>query len=104
VGLALDTVYSWKTGRLPESDAMRVLSLLKKLDMPLYDESYDMRDAVGRRKVFAGLEEFREHLGGKLTILLLKGLGEGEDVHSMDEDVLESCIQFVKGFSESSES
>jgi 3-dehydroquinate synthase len=31
-----------------------------------------------------GLEEFREHLGGKLTITLIQALGQGVEVHQMD--------------------
>ncbi len=38
--------------------------------------------------VLAGLEEFREHLGGRLTIMLLERIGSGFEVHDMDEAVL----------------
>ena len=31
-----------------------------------------------------GLEEFREHLGGRFTITLLDGIGRGVDVHEVD--------------------
>jgi 3-dehydroquinate synthase len=31
-----------------------------------------------------GLQEFREHLGGDLTITLLQSLGVGVEVHQMD--------------------
>jgi 3-dehydroquinate synthase len=30
------------------------------------------------------LEEFREHLGGELTITLLKAIGRGFEVHEMN--------------------
>ena len=33
----------------------------------------------------AGIEEFREHLGGELTITLLREIGGGEEVHAMDD-------------------
>jgi 3-dehydroquinate synthase len=38
--------------------------------------------------VLAGLEEFREHLGGRLTIMLLERIGSGFEVHELDETVL----------------
>ncbi len=98
IGVALDTVYSWKSGRLSKEDAHRVLSLLVELKLPLYDEAYDLRDEDGRRRVFNGLEEFREHLGGELTIMLLKGVGIGENVHSMDESLLEYCIKYLHDY------
>ncbi len=34
--------------------------------------------------LIAGMNEFREHLGGKLTIMLLKEIGKGEEVHELD--------------------
>ena len=34
--------------------------------------------------MLAGLEEFREHLGGELTITLLKEIGQGVEVHEMN--------------------
>jgi 3-dehydroquinate synthase len=33
--------------------------------------------------VFQGLEEFREHLGGMLTLTLLKGIGQSVEVHEI---------------------
>ncbi len=100
VGIALDTVYSWKTNRISEKDAHRVLDILDNLGLPLYHAAYELRGEDGRRKVIAGLEEFREHLGGQLTVLLLKGLGEGEDVHELDEALLDECILYNKAYEE----
>jgi 3-dehydroquinate synthase len=40
-----------------------------------------------------GLEEFREHLGGELTITLLKDIGEGIEVHEMDSAKIVESIQ-----------
>ena len=37
---------------------------------------------------FKGLDEFREHLGGELTITLIQGIGEGIEVHAMDKFIL----------------
>jgi 3-dehydroquinate synthase len=70
-----------------------VLDILLKLGLPLYDEAFEQRAADGKRKVIAGLEEFREHLGGELTVLLLRDIGKGEDVHQLDESLLDLCIE-----------
>ena len=55
-----------------------------------------MRDSKRRRRVFNGLEEFREHLGGELTVLLLEKTGVGVDVHEIDEAIWESCAEELK--------
>ena len=41
-------------------------------------------DEMGKLVVLEGLEEFREHLGGELTITLLRRIGEGFEVHEMN--------------------
>jgi 3-dehydroquinate synthase len=38
--------------------------------------------------VLRGLEEFREHLGGRLTIMLLRGIGDAFDVHEIRPEVM----------------
>lgn len=95
-GLALDTLYAAKAGYLSDSDAARVLAVLETLKLPLYHEAFDLRGPDGRRLVFDGLEEFREHLGGRLTVLLLAAPGKGVDVHQMNESVLETCIEELR--------
>ncbi len=96
VGVALDTVYSWKTGRLDEASAMRILKVLKILKLEIWHPALEHKTAHGKRAVFLGLEEFREHLGGELTVLLLKEIGKGEDVHTMDTNLLEECINWLE--------
>jgi 3-dehydroquinate synthase len=48
--------------------------------------------------LFYGLEEFREHLGGKLTIMLLEGIGQGVEVHEVDYDLYRKAIEMLKEF------
>jgi 3-dehydroquinate synthase len=42
--------------------------------------------------VEAGLEEFREHLGGRLTITLLRAIGEVTEVHAIDPSLLRRAL------------
>ena len=57
---------------------------------PLMVESVEFRPGVmglavdGRPAVIDGLREFREHLGGELTITLIEAIGRGLEVHSID--------------------
>jgi 3-dehydroquinate synthase len=92
VGLALDTVYSRKKGLLPPEDAARVISALAVLGLKTYHPALDWTDKKGVRRVLAGLDEFREHLGGDLTVLLLSALGNGIDVHEFDIALLNESI------------
>ena len=62
------------------------------MGLPVWSEHLDERLDNGQRAVFQGLEEFREHLGGQLTILLLRQPGQGVEVHEMCEETLEACL------------
>jgi 3-dehydroquinate synthase len=92
VGLALDTLYSAHAGFLDHAAAERVLHVLEGLSMMTYHPDLDVKNERGARKVFEGLDEFREHLGGELTVLLLEDLGRGIDVHEFDLKLLDRCI------------
>lgn len=96
VGVALDTLYAAKVGLLEAVDAERVLKLIEGLKLPIWHKALELNDPRGRRRVFNGLEEFREHLGGELTVLLLKATGVGVDVHEIDETIWEECANELK--------
>jgi 3-dehydroquinate synthase len=96
IGLALDTLYSARCGLLRECVAERILEVVAGLRLPLWHPALDLRDAAGRRRVHEGLEEFREHLGGELTVLLLREAGTGQDVHALDEGLVDACLDLLR--------
>lgn len=98
VGVALDTVYSWKMGWLDEAQATRVVDLLIALEMPIWHEGFELRDSQNVRRVFAGLEEFREHLGGELTVMMLQDIGQGKDVHELDLKLLAESMDWLSEY------
>jgi 3-dehydroquinate synthase len=79
VGMALDCTYSHLAGLLDQTAWLRVLTLLQNLGFELYVPELDAGEAL-----LAGLREFREHLGGRLTVMMLRDLGQGVDVHEID--------------------
>ena len=46
--------------------------------------------------LFQGLDSFREHLGGELTIMLLDAIGEGMEVHSVDRERYQEAISILR--------
>lgn len=99
IGVALDARYSVLARLLREGDDARIGRLLRKLGFRLWDETLELRDAGGRRRVLAGLADFQEHLGGELTITLLEEIGRGVEVHDMDEALIEQAIRWLRTFS-----
>lgn len=92
IGLALDILYAERTGLLPPAVAARILAVLTGIGFVLYHPALAERDAAGRRVVLKGLEEFREHLGGRLTIPMIRAVGDKLDVHSMDAVHVDGAI------------
>ncbi|MBI5772120.1 MAG: 3-dehydroquinate synthase [Verrucomicrobia bacterium] len=84
VGIALDVLYAKRLGFLAAASAERILSLLETLGFELFASELLHTDSSGHLLVLSGLTEFREHLGGELTITLLKTIGQGFEVHEMN--------------------
>lgn len=82
IGIALDSTYSHLTGLISEEELNRILTLFQNLGFDIYHEAL-MKDQGA--PLFEGLREFREHLGGQLTITLLEGIGRGVEVHEIDQ-------------------
>jgi 3-dehydroquinate synthase len=97
IGIALDSRYSVLAGLLPEGEDTRIVRLLLALGFALWENALDLRDGSGRRCIIAGIGDFQEHLGGELTVTLLSAIGHGVEVHSMDEDLIERAIGWLKG-------
>jgi 3-dehydroquinate synthase len=92
VGIALDTVYARRMGYIDAQSCERILVLLEKLGFELFAKELLLADEEGNLVVLNGLEEFREHLGGQLTITLLRGIGEGFETHEMDQAKIVASI------------
>ncbi|BAZ49113.1 3-dehydroquinate synthase [Nostoc sp. NIES-4103] len=98
IGIALDSTYSYLTGLLLQSEWQRILGTLKKLGFTLYvsalTKQLDQPDHP--HCLFRGLTEFREHLGGELTITLLQGIGQGIEVHQVDLSLYRKAILMLR--------
>ncbi|PSL49932.1 3-dehydroquinate synthase [Chitinophaga niastensis] len=95
IGIALDSVYSFLLGWIDESAMQRILTVLKNMQLPIWHPLLEMQDGKPS-PVIVGLEEFREHLGGQLTISLLRAIGKGEEVHHIDLDLLYKAVTICK--------
>jgi 3-dehydroquinate synthase len=95
IGMALDTTYSYLSGRLSKAEWEQVVGTISQLGFDLYapELSLHLEDGQQAKSVLNGLVEFREHLGGELTIMLLDRIGHGVEVHEMDRNLV---IQSIK--------
>ena len=96
IGLALDTRYSVQVGMLTQGADERVYRLLKALGFFLWHPALELRTDKGEWSLLRGLKEFREHLGGELTITLLRDIGRGEEVHHMDTQEILLALAWLR--------
>ena len=96
IGMALDTRYSVLAGLLDAAAEQRIGFLLEHLGFRLWHSALENRMANGRHAVLEGLREFREHLGGELTVTLLSDIGVGVEVHEIDEALMRQAIDGLK--------
>ena len=83
IGMALDALYSASVGLCDAALAADVVSVLERLGFRLWD------DELENPELFDGIDEFREHLGGELTVTLLESAGRGLEVHELRRDLVE---------------
>jgi len=96
IGIALDARYSVISGLLSAGEETRICFLLEHLGFKLWHAALEKRNTDGQLELMGGLQEFREHLGGELTITLLSDIGVGVEVHEMDNDMVLESIQWLK--------
>lgn len=91
IGVAIDSVYSSIALGLDPEVADRVVRCLADLGLPLDDPSLDETDHL-----FLGLEEFRQHLGGRLTLTMIPEVGRPIEVHEVDYRAMRRAIDHVR--------
>jgi 3-dehydroquinate synthase len=100
LGMLLDSRYSLETGLLEEAEFGRVHRVLGALGLPSWDARLltpgETRGYRQKLAILGGLEDFREHLGGDLTVTLLRGIGRGVEVHEMDEVAVCKSLEWMR--------
>lgn len=92
IGLAIDVLYSVQKAELPLKDAARVIECIKRLGLPIWHALLETHEA----KILDGLEEFRQHLGGRLTVTMLNGIGKPTNVHEIDHPTIGRIFKMLK--------
>jgi 3-dehydroquinate synthase len=98
IGIALDSTYAYFAGLLPAADWTRILNTLQALGFALYVPELGTfsEEPEHAQSVFRGLTEFREHLGGELTLMLLANIGSGVEVHQVEVLLYQQAITYLK--------
>lgn len=89
LGLAIDITYSKIMGLLSDASWNNILDCIKAVGFPLFHPLLLDTDKKGiNPALLSGLDEFREHMGGELIIILISKPGKSFEVHHMDKETL----------------
>jgi len=96
IGLALDSYYAAKQGLITRADLKRIVYSLLESGLPIWSNLLEEKTSEGELEILDGLDQFREHLGGVLTVTLPDKIGERVEVHHVDVSVLEAGVRYLK--------
>ena len=98
IGMALDCTYSYLIGMLDKAAWKQIITALKQLGFELYapELAINLADNHFKSSIFAGLDEFREHLGGELAIMLLNKIGQGTEVSEVKIPLYRQAILMLQ--------
>ena len=97
IGIAIDSYIAMTLGLLSQTEFNKTIAALKGCRLNIWSDYLGHRDNDGKLCVLKGLDNFKEHLGGELTIPLPKGIGTMIEVNEIDADLVEDAVEYLKG-------
>jgi 3-dehydroquinate synthase len=88
-GIALDLTYSQLAGFISVEILDEILEVMADIG---FDLSIPVSGSREMQELLKGIQEFREHLGGELTITLINGIGQKMDVHEIDTELMKNAV------------
>ncbi len=96
IGIALDSFYAWQCCLISRIELDRIITAMMNCGLPVWSHYLEIKDSGGRLEIENGLEEFRQHLGGRLTFTMPHGIGHTCERHEMDFDIVREGLIFLK--------
>jgi 3-dehydroquinate synthase len=95
-GVLLDSIYARNQGWLTHQELDAIDNGLRQSGFPLWSDAYDLRNASGERRVYDGLREFQEHLGGELCVTFPNHIGARFEVNTIDLSGMDTAIEELR--------
>lgn len=90
IGIAIDTTYANLMGWLSTADHRQIIKTLQQQGFKLFHPVMEHTSYM-----LKGLDEFREHLGGELTVPMIRTFGDTFDVHEIDRNQIRNAITYL---------
>jgi 3-dehydroquinate synthase len=102
IGIALDCAYAYLAGMLSKDELDEILEVMQEIGFHLFSpvllKKGENALQLSQLAIIKGLSEFREHLGGRLTITLLENIGKGREVNQIDSELVEKAINLLQNY------
>lgn len=96
IGVALDTTYAELAHLATPGLARRVVTLLHALELSTYHPLLEASSSSGELEILQGLDEFREHLGGQLTLLMPQSIAQCTEIHAIQPALLREAVNQLR--------
>ncbi|MBV8782005.1 MAG: 3-dehydroquinate synthase [Phycisphaerae bacterium] len=90
IGMAIDALYAGRAGICAPSLSQRIVHCLRALQFPLTRPA-----PISTEDVLSGIDEFREHLGGALSIAMVPEIGQRIEISEINREIMRGCIEDV---------
>jgi 3-dehydroquinate synthase len=96
VGIALDSTYAQLKRLITPAERDAIVRGLAACGLPVWSPLLERVGAHGEPDVLEGIEQFREHLGGRLCVTLPAPLGAKREVHRLDLAAVKKAIRLLR--------
>jgi 3-dehydroquinate synthase len=96
IGLGLDLIIARNRGLISQEEYKLVSQALLDCGFSLWHPMLAERESSGRLCIYNGLEEFRQHLGGALTLVMPNHLGGQCQINQISYNEVEQAVQETK--------
>ncbi len=98
IGIALDTTYAAQAGWVTPAVREALLRGLTECGLAIWHPLLETRGTDGGLAILDGLERFREHLGGRLTLTFPDGIGRRREEHAMDHAAITASAAYLRNW------
>ena len=91
MGIALDSIIARNLGILPSADCARIIRALQAGGFSLYHPLFADTDAMS-----AGMEQFRQHLGGELCLTMPTQIGRKTEIHELGKEEIARAAEELR--------
>lgn len=97
IGIAIDAIYAQLRGLIAEAECDAILTSLTRCGMNIWDPLVAQGEP-DRYTILDGIQAFREHLGGRLSITLPRGIGDRVEVNEIDDRMMTQAIARLREY------